>query len=190
MILQNAMNQPKSTVEEGADRGVGLSPLPPPYLLPPAPLSPSSLLERRALRARKIFLFSPPSLFTSPLPPPTPSSPSSLPLFSHLPPLFSLLPPPLLPPPAPSTLTSLLPCPPPRRTWLHMPSGTQWFTGSLIRDRFQMGGTHPTLAVITRYSWYTILTTLDVCALNFYYLSALVGYWSWVSLRRIIYKFL
>ena len=74
---------------EGADRGVGL------YLLPSltSPLSPSSLLERCALCAHKIFLFIPPSLFSSILPPPAPSSPSSLPL-------FSLLPPPLLPPPS------------------------------------------------------------------------------------------
>ena len=76
----------------GWDRGVGLSLLPPPYLPPPTPLSPSSLFgAARALRAQ-IF---PPSLFFSPLPPPAPSSPSS-----H--PIFSLLPPPLLPPPAPS----------------------------------------------------------------------------------------
>ena len=69
------------------------APLPPPS----RPLSPSSLLERRALRARKSFLFSPPSLYFLPtplsllpppllppplLPPPVPSSPSSLPLFS------------------------------------------------------------------------------------------------------------
>ena len=103
--------------------GQGGRPLPPPapYLLPPAPLSPSSLLERRALRARKIFLLSPPSLFSSPLPPPAPllpppspsspssrpSSPSFLPLFSLLPPLFSLLPPPLLAHPAPSSPSSL-----------------------------------------------------------------------------------
>ena len=75
--------------------GQGGRPLPPPAPIPPppAPSSPSSLLERRALRARKIFLFFPPSLFSSPLPPPAPSSPSSLPLFSPLPP-------PLLPPPS------------------------------------------------------------------------------------------
>ena len=70
------------------------APLPPPS----RPLSPSSLLERRALRARKSFLFSPPSLYflpTPPLPPPAPSSPSSSSPSSR--PLFSLLPPPLLP---------------------------------------------------------------------------------------------
>ena len=82
-------------------------------LPPPTPLSPSSLLERRALRARKFSLppfFSPLSLLPPPLlPPPTPSSPSSLPLFSLLPPLH-------LPPPAPSSPTSLLPCPPPHVT--------------------------------------------------------------------------
>ena len=95
---------------EGVDRGVGLSPLPPPYLPPPAPTSPSSLLERRALRKRKMFLppfFPPLSLIPPPLlPPPSPSPPSSRPL-------FSLLPPPRLPPPAPSSPPSLLPCPPP-----------------------------------------------------------------------------
>ena len=81
-----------TSIIEGVDRGVGISPLPPPYLPPPAPSSPFSLLERRAPRAQ-IF---PPSLFSSPLPPPAPSSPSSLPL-------SSLLPPPLLPPPSPSS---------------------------------------------------------------------------------------
>ena len=109
--------------------GQGGRPLPPPAPLPPppAPSSLSSLLERRALRARKTFLFPPSSLSSSPLLPPAPSSPSSRPL-------FSLLPPPLLPPPArssPSSLPlfspsrplfspsrplfspSLLPCPPP-----------------------------------------------------------------------------
>ena len=84
-------------MHEGVDRG-GM-PLP-----PPAPSSPSSLLERRALCARKFFLspfFPPLSLLPPPLlPPPSPSPPSSCPL-------FSLLPPPRLPPP------SLLPCPPP-----------------------------------------------------------------------------
>ena len=82
---------------EGVDRGVGLSPLPPPYLPPPAPWSPSSLLEQ----------FFPPSFFSSPLPPPAPSSPSSLPLFSPLPP-------PLLPPPSPSS-------PPSRPLISHLP---------------------------------------------------------------------
>ena len=66
----------------GGGQGGRPLPLPPPYLPPPAPSSPSSL-----------FLLSPPSLFPSPLPPPAPSYPSSLPF-------FSLLPPPLLPPPS------------------------------------------------------------------------------------------
>ena len=97
----------------GRTGGVGFSPLPPPYLPPPAPLSPSSLLERRALRARIIFLFSPPSLYSFPLPPPAPSSPSSLPLFSLLPPPLLPPPSPSSPPPAPYSPPSLLPCPPP-----------------------------------------------------------------------------
>ena len=97
-------------IYRGVDRGVGLSPSRPLISPLPAPSSPSSLLERRALRARKIS-FPPPSLSSSPLPPPAPSSPSSLPLFSLLP--SPLLPPPLLPPPAPSSPPSLLPCPPP-----------------------------------------------------------------------------
>ena len=69
--------------------GGGGRPLPPPapYLPPSAPSSPSSILERRALRVRKIILFSPPSLFSSPLPPPAPSSPSPSSPSSH--PLFS-----------------------------------------------------------------------------------------------------
>ena len=69
---------------EGVDRGVGFSPLPPPYLPLPSPSHPLSappFSERCALRARKI-----PSLF----------------FFLPSRPLFSLLPPPLLPPPAPS----------------------------------------------------------------------------------------
>ena len=94
-------------------QGVGFFPLPPPYLpLPPPRLPPP--FWSGALRARKNFLFPPPSLSSSPLPPPAPSSPSSLPL-------FSLLPPPLLPPPSPSSppsrplfSPSLLPCPPPQ----------------------------------------------------------------------------
>ena len=85
--------------------GQGGRPLPPPAPLPPPsrPSSPSSLLERRALRARKNSSFPlppflpplsllPPPLLPPPsplLPPPAPSSPSSLPLFS--------------PPPAPSS---------------------------------------------------------------------------------------
>ena len=103
------------STNEGVDRGVGLSPLPPPYLPPPAPSSPSSLLERRALCTRKIFLFFPPSLSSSPLPPPAPSFPSSLPLFSPLPPPLLPSPSPSSPPPAPSSPPSLLPCPPPHQ---------------------------------------------------------------------------
>ena len=76
--------------------GQGDRPLP-----PPAPSSPSSLLER----AQK-FPLSPSLPFFLPSPSSRPSSPSSLPLFSLLPPLFSLLPPPLLPLPPP-----LLPLP-------------------------------------------------------------------------------
>ena len=101
----------------GGGQGVGLSPSRP-LPTPPASSSPSSLLERRARSARKIFPFFSPSLFSSPLPPPAPSSPSSLPL-------SSLLPPPLLPPPSPSSppsrplfSPSLLPCPPPHMWYI------------------------------------------------------------------------
>ena len=83
-------------------------PLPPPAPLPPppAPLSPSSLLGAvRALRTQNFPLLPCLPFF---LP-----SPSSRPLLST--PLFSLLPPPHLPPPAPSFPTSLLPCPPPQQ---------------------------------------------------------------------------
>ena len=91
--------------DEGVDRGVGLSPLPPLTSPLPPPCLPPPFWS-----GAQIF---PPSLFFSPLPPPAPSSPSSHPLFSLLPPLFSLLPPLHLPPPIPSSPTSLLPCPPP-----------------------------------------------------------------------------
>ena len=80
----------------GGGKGVGFSPLPPPYLPPPTPLSLPPFSERRALRARKISLpplFSPLSL----LPPLFSLLP---PLFSLLPPLTSPLPPPHLPPPS------------------------------------------------------------------------------------------
>ena len=87
------------------DRGYASPPpLPPPYLPPPAPSSPSSLLERRALRARKLFLppfFPPLSLLPPPLlPPPSPFPPSSRPSSPSSLPLVSPLPPPLLPPPS------------------------------------------------------------------------------------------
>ena len=79
----------------GGLQGVGFSILQPPYLpLPPICLPPP-FSERRARSARKIFLF--------PLPPPF--SPLSLL------PLFSLLPPPFLPPPIP--LFFFLPLPHP-----------------------------------------------------------------------------
>ena len=92
----------------------GGMPLPPsrPLTSPLPPLV--SLLPSGAARASRAQHF-PPSLFSSLLPPPVPSSPSSLPL-------SSLLPPPLLPPPSPSSPPSrpssppsLLPCPPPHR---------------------------------------------------------------------------
>ena len=92
-------------IREGArgGQGVGLSPLPPPYLPLPLPRLPPPLWSG----ARKNFLFPPPSLSSSPLPPPAPYSPSS--------------PPPLPPPPSPSSppsrplSPSLLPCPPPNK---------------------------------------------------------------------------
>ena len=84
------------TYNGGGGQGGRPLPLPPPYLPPPTPLSPSSLLERA-----QIFSLFPSLPFFLP-------SPSSRPLFSLLPPLFSLLPPPLLPPPPP-----LLPPPAP-----------------------------------------------------------------------------
>ena len=81
----------------GGGQGIGLSNLPPPYLPPPTPLSPSSLFGR----ASKFSLppsFSPLSLLPPPLlPPPTPLLPPSS-LFSLLPPLHIPLPPPHLPP--------------------------------------------------------------------------------------------
>ena len=86
-------------------------PLPPPYLLPPAPSSPSSLLERRASRAQNFPLF--PSLpFFLP-------SPSSRPLFS-----------PLLPPPAPTSSYSLLlisPSPPSSPLPLTLSTPPTWY---------------------------------------------------------------
>ena len=84
---------------EGVDRGVGLSPPSRPLTSPSRPSSPSSLLERRALRARNFF---PPSLFPllSLLPPPLLPPP---PLFSPLPHPLLPPPPPPLPPPTPSS---------------------------------------------------------------------------------------
>ena len=82
-------------ITEGADRGVGVSPLPPlTSPPPPAPLSPSSLLGAARASHTQNFPLSPPSPFFK--------SPLSLPLFSLLPPLFSLLPP-LTPPSRPSS---------------------------------------------------------------------------------------
>ena len=83
----------KITVKVIWGGGQGGRPLPPPAPLPPPSRPLVSLLPpgaARALRAQKFPLF--PSLpFYSLLPPPAPSSPSSLP------------PPPLLPPPSPSS---------------------------------------------------------------------------------------
>ena len=81
------LNIESFSIEEGADRGVGLSPPPAPYLPPPAPLSPSSPLRAaHALRAQN-FPLSPPFLFFSPLPPPAPllPPPSSLSVLPCLP---------------------------------------------------------------------------------------------------------
>ena len=78
----------------------GGRPLPPPAPLPPLPPPrlPPFWSGARFARAK----------FSSPLPPPAPSSPSSLPSPPSFRPLFSLLPPPLLPLPltlsAPSTI--------------------------------------------------------------------------------------
>ena len=89
------------------DKGVWLSPLPPPYISPPAPRLPPPFWSGARFARSKISFF--PSLpFFLPSPSSRPSSPSSLPIFSLLPPLFSLLPPPLLPLPPPN-----LPLPPP-----------------------------------------------------------------------------
>ena len=116
----------------GSGQGVRLSPLPP-LTSPSCPFV--SLLPSRSgarfLRARIICLLFPPSLFSplyllpSPLfPPPTPSSPSSRPIVCMYVCQFrSTLPDPrgtgqvlLLPSPAPSSPTSLWPCPPPQMT--------------------------------------------------------------------------
>ena len=90
-----------STVYEGADRGVGLSPLPPPCL--PAPFWSGARFARAKISSFPLPPFFPSlSLLPPPLfPPPSPSSPSSE------------APTPSSPPPAPHP-PSLLPCPPPR----------------------------------------------------------------------------
>ena len=123
-------------MHEGVDRGVCLSPFQPPYLPPPAPSSPSSLLERCALSARKFFLppfFPPLSLLPPPLlPPPSPSPPSSRPL-------FSLLPPPRLPLPltlsAPSCMSTKSASPQKDRTYFNTFPLTQikhWHLNTVI----------------------------------------------------------
>ena len=80
--------------DEGVDRVVGLSPLPPPCLSPLTPLSPSSLFGATQASCEKNFPMFP-----------------SVPIFSDLPPL-SLFPSPLRPhPSSPHPLTSLFPQP-------------------------------------------------------------------------------
>ena len=74
----------------GDRQGVGLS--------PSRPLSPSSLFGAARAPRANFVLFLSPFLFFSPLPPPTPSSPSSRPVTS---------------PSRPSSPNYLLPCPPP-----------------------------------------------------------------------------
>ena len=111
LCLLHAKQETRTQVTHVRGGGQGGRPLPPPAPLPPpppAPLPPSSLLgAARASRAQNFPLFpslpfflpSPSSrpLFSllppPPLPPPSPSSPSSHPLTSPLPP-------PLLPPPS------------------------------------------------------------------------------------------
>ena len=46
-----------------------------------------------------------------------------------------------------------------------------WTSASL-----QMDGVEPVLTDVTRYFWYTIFISLDVCVLHFYDISALVGF--------------
>ena len=82
----------------GVDSGVSLSPPLPPYLPPPAPRLPPPFWSGARFACAKFSSFPPPSLFSSPLPPPA--------LFSLLPPHFSLLPP-------LSSLPLLSPLPPP-----------------------------------------------------------------------------
>ena len=104
----------------GGGQGGRTLPLPP-LTSPSRPLV--SLLSSgagRAKRAQKCPLSPPPSLSSSPLPPPIPSSPSSLPL-------FSLLPPPLHPPPSPSS--------PPSRPLFSPPS---YPVRPLIMDTFYL----------------------------------------------------
>ena len=74
--------------------------------------------------------------------------------------------------------------PDPRPLWLLI--GTPLAFGPELAYRLRVA--QPALMDVPIYFWYTI--TIYVCVQHFYDLSALVGCWPLVSIRRIIYKFL
>ena len=75
--------------------------------------------------------------------------------------------------------------PDPRPLWLLV--GTHSAFGSELAYRLRVA--QHTLMDVTRYFWYTYIT-IHGCVPHFYDLSTLVGCWSLVYIRRVIYKFL
>ena len=75
--------------------------------------------------------------------------------------------------------------PDPRPLWLLV--GTPSAFGHELAYRLRVA--QPTLMDVPIYFWYTILVLICLCT-HFYDLSGLIGCWSSVSIRRIIYKFL
>ena len=76
--------------------------------------------------------------------------------------------------------------PDPRPLWLLVGTPSAFWPELAYRLRVA----HPTLMDVPFYFWYTIiLLRIYVCVAHFYDLSALVGCWFSVSIRRIIYKF-
>ena len=76
--------------------------------------------------------------------------------------------------------------PDPRTLWLLV--GTPSAFGPELT--YRLHAAQPTLMDVLIYFWYTIILLYYVCVPHFYDISTLVGCWSSVSIRRVIYKFL